>query len=333
MSQAQDEDPGEVDLNGGPSDLWVPAKVELSTDNKRLLWTFATETEHSHFVGGDPNVLSQFAGLGRLEASPEAIRDFARRYGILRICKHGLPATHSDSPYGSVYFGEDSEFVTERFPYCRPLGTSFGNENEGFEPLDRWRFFARHARALLNVMVQLNLDEPGHEEDWTIVLEHSNRGIGRDLIRQRLHCIAVVNTWLRVASVTPQIHYDHNPYKHEFKNLVPRGKPVPRMREGYRIEFETEVFSRGSRLFAYLACQLMTAAVGKGVGLCSGCGKIYTPKERKPKRNQNNFCSICGKAAAKREASRRWRANEREKEAAKALKVPRTAKKTKTKEE
>lgn len=318
------DDPGEVDLNGGASSLWVPASVDLSADKRRLVWSLSTETKHSQFVAADPDVLSQFAELARANTPVEVIRDFARRYGILRICKHGLPATHSDSPNNSIYFGEERDF--SRYPYCRPLGTSFGNENEGFEPVDRWRFFSRQARAILNVMAQFNLDELGLEEDWKTILEHANSDPGRDLGQQRLDCVAVVNTWLRVASVIPQIHYDYNPFNHRLKH--PALEAAPKTREGYRVEFETDLFFRGSRLFAYLACQLMTAAVGRGVGLCSGCGKIYTPPKRKPKRGQNNYCTKCGRAAATRDASARLRANP-EYQRRQKLKKLRTTKKAK----
>lgn len=283
----------QTNLANGASLLWVPAKVDLSPNRERLVWIYNTDRRDARTVVANPDLLGQFTDLGEPNTTAEEICNFARRFGILRICKHGLPASHSNSPDGSVYFGEDVGFVFERYPYCRPLGTSMGNENEGLEPLDRWRFFARHAQALLNVIILLGQDELANTDDWDILNENSNlKRISRDLTQQRLNCVAIVNTWLRVASVTPQIRYNYPP-----------------LREGYKIQLETDGF-RGSRLFAYLACQLMTAAVGQGVSLCSGCGKVYPPT-RKPNRNQNNYCQDCGTRTAWRDAARRKRANDK----------------------
>jgi len=293
----------QTNLANGIPLLWVPARIDLSPDKTRLVWTYNTETRHAKTVLPGTDLLGEFTDLGRPDTSPEEIRNFAKRYGILRICKHGLPASHSNSPYGSVYFGEDREFVTERIPYCQPLGTSFPNENEGFEPLDRWRFFARHAHALLNVIVSLSQDELAQTDDWAVLHKYTSNPerTGRDLVQQRLDSVAVVNTWLRVASVAPQIRYDFDQI-----SLRDRHKSL---RDWYKIQLETDMF-RGSRLFAYLACQLMTAAVGQAVSLCSGCGKIYPPT-RKPNRNQNNYCKDCSIRAAWRDAARRKRTNDK----------------------
>jgi len=272
--------------------LIVPAEVDLSPDMKSLRWTLNTEDSFVRTVAAQAGILESFTRLR--DGPPESIRDFARQWGILRICKHGLPATHSNSPYGSVYFGEDSSFVLNRYPYCHALGATPPGDDKGHEPVSAWQFFARHAWALLNVIAKLNQDEEGRASEWEILYEHSHQGVGRDLVQQRLDCAAIVNTWLRVADVTPKIGSEL------------RGGGVDFAR--YTIEFATDIF-RGSTLFSYIACQLMTALLGTDIGLCAGCGEIYIAQERKPKRGQNNYCRDCGKKAAVRAAVARLRAS------------------------
>jgi len=271
------------------------------------VWVFNSPPDYARSVVATDEVLSTFLQLG--SATPEAILDFARTWGILRLCKHGLPATHSHSPHGSVYFGEDTAYVFERYPYCQPLGTSALDDNEGYDPISGWRSISRMGKALVDIMAKLNRDELGSDDDWNVVYERSTmKRIGKDIVQQRLDCVSVVNTWLRVADLRPQLVYDWNPFNHEWKDMKVADKP--RLREGTYIRFETDRF-RGSSLFGHLACQLMTIALGHGVAVCSACGKMYGPRKRKPKYGQNNYCSKCGLKAARRDASSRYRARRR----------------------
>ncbi len=287
--------------------LTVPAKVNLNNTKDRLVWVFNSPPDYAGTVLATAEVLNTFLQLG--SATPEAILDFARSWGLLRLCKHGLPATHSHSPYGSVYFGEDSAYVLERYPYCRPLGTSALDDNQGYEPISDWRQISRMAKALIDIVAKLNQDELGREDDWNVLYERSTMNrIGQNIVQQRLDCVSVVNTWLRVADLKPQLVYDWNPFDHEWKSM--KVADTPRLREGTHIRFETDHF-RGSSLFAHLACQLMTIALGHGVAVCSACGKMYGPRKRKPKHGQNNYCGKCGVKAARRDASSRYRARRR----------------------
>jgi hypothetical protein len=55
-------------------------------------------------------MLSRFVELS--EAKPERIRDFARRWGVLSICEHDLPASHNP-PRAATRLSPKSGFVMD----------------------------------------------------------------------------------------------------------------------------------------------------------------------------------------------------------------------------
>src|SRR5882757_4281550 len=105
-------------------------------------------------VGGQVQAVRQalpgappfFGGAGALDdflvladESDEAIRAFVAHWGPLGVCKHHLPWTHS---------------LTRRSPIsplqvCLPLGARASRGLKGWEPLGKWRDYAREARAIV----------------------------------------------------------------------------------------------------------------------------------------------------------------------------------------
>jgi len=54
-----------------------------------------------------------------------------------------------------------------------------------------------------------------------------------------------------------------------------------------------------------LARHLLLLVTGEpGFAVCSGCGEFYTPKQRRPKKNQNRWCEECGPGTNYRPAKR-----------------------------
>ena len=47
-----------------------------------------------------------------------------------------------------------------------------------------------------------------------------------------------------------------------------------------------------------------TLSEQRGVVLCDGCGKIFVPERRRPKRGQHAWCRDCGKEGGYRAAKR-----------------------------
>ncbi len=79
-----------------PLAQWVrPAVVEL--EGERLRWEYfdknAVLGRHGRM---GPGLLAEFPKLA--DAPSLAIRDYARRWGVLSICQHGWPSSHNPPP-------------------------------------------------------------------------------------------------------------------------------------------------------------------------------------------------------------------------------------------
>ena len=120
--------------------------------------------------------LDRFARLG---SAPEILR-FARRYGVLEFCQHGMPYSHnprflsipllglvqSPSLWQPIEEGAESEpgfLIQERGqrPWCEPTGS---------EATQGWLFWSRMAAALLNIAAALAGDRPTSRADWETVI-------------------------------------------------------------------------------------------------------------------------------------------------------------------
>ena len=268
------------------SDFTVPASTRL--ESNVLLWTdYVDEDEETkrvlkpRRVSPGTGMLNRFVRLG--DAEPPAILRYARRWGVLQICEHGLPASHRQ------------EFLSvaalERI-WCHPSGWP----GECWEPLESWRFYANKAAAFLSISAQLRRDNPGDEELWERVIfwpktNMEIEGFKEPLTRRYLPneqllplCKRSFTThlmiWLTIGGV----------------KLVPV----------WRSDF-VQVTVAAPNLFGALGVQLLFAAsASEGLAICSSCKKPYVPK-RRVRTNQRNYCEDCGDHAAWRHASREYR--------------------------
>ncbi len=219
--------------------LAVPARVELERD--RLLWSWGHGDKGPTETRATPELLTEFAALP--DASDERILRFARRWGVLSICEHGLPASHNPGRLGDHHGG------------CRPLGwTESSPWWDGWEPLDSWRHFAGQARGLINIAAQVHVEKPGSDADWAIVFRRGARKDApwwhRTVIADRLMLTQVVNEWLELGRVVPYARW------HE---------PAP------------QILLVAPGLFGALAGQLLLASVNtRGLAVCSRCGQGYS---------------------------------------------------------
>jgi hypothetical protein len=67
----------------------------------------------------------------------------------------------------------------------------------------------------------------------------------------------------------------------------------------------------GLSLAGALTVQLMSAMVGSGFAMCSGCGDPFIPEGRQPAFGSRRYCPSCGHSAAMRDAKRDYRARQR----------------------
>ncbi len=218
----------------------------------------------------DKFVLEDFLSLS--EGKPEYILDFARKWGMLGLCKHGLPASH-DLPTISI-----EEFNKQEI--CHPVGR---------ELLEDWREYARLLRALIRIATRLRKRESGSTEDWAIAGQQEE-SLQSDLQKQQILLSNVFSRLLYVSDIRPFIKWE------SFSNSV----AVP---FGY---------SPKSGLFGALALQALFIVTNKSMVACAECGDIFEP-ERRPREGEQSYCIICGRAAAMREASRRYRSRQKQK--------------------
>lgn len=83
-------------------------------------------------------------------ATPEAYLKFARQYGVLLLCEHGVPTGHNPEAFQRAG--------------CSPTG---------LEPVSVWRHFARHIKATLSIAGSLHRKEIGSAEDWATIFEEN----------------------------------------------------------------------------------------------------------------------------------------------------------------
>src|SRR5688572_7948120 len=78
---------GELDRPFVTAGWWLPSAVELH--GTRLVWAGQSRIAHP-----GPGMFEGFLALGTKTVRDEDIAKYARRWGILRICRHGLPFGH-----------------------------------------------------------------------------------------------------------------------------------------------------------------------------------------------------------------------------------------------
>ena len=239
-------------------ELMVPSDVELEED--WLCWGWSVDVRQWTTRRPGPRILSDFVRLANGDG-PQ-IRAYARQWGILGICKHGLPSSHAGNEGG--------------IPCCQPLDR---REDpawcfDGWEPLERWRHFARQAQAMLNLAARLHTDQPRQPEDWQVVVHHPTQPVPwwhPSVEAEWILLSHVVGAWIQIGDVRP---------------VMARGPT-----QGRHVEFGSS--AAGPRLFGTLACQLLfTITRETGVAVCSECAAIYTPT-RQPRPDQRRYCRSC----------------------------------------
>jgi len=240
----------------------IPASLRLEGD--RLIWLFRDQAK--------PDAQPLFADpKGALDAfrdirDGEGVLRFARRYGVLGLCEHGLPVSHNPPPVPA------QEEESSRM--CYPLGWGSGMY---WEPIERWLHFVRVAMALVRIAARLHAETASDPGDWVTLYEDTHRPELRDVaywatvVRNsedswRLLTWAV-DDWLRLARLRLTLVWE---------------KPRPIL--AYQ----------ASTTFGVIAIQLAAAASqSNSVAVCSGCGKPYSRTKRQPAVGKRNWCDEC----------------------------------------
>ena len=344
---------GELERRGTAIQFLVPGDCEIEGD--RLLWSpgflHAPPQDHLRFQKGwlrdpkkflawrrrlhgrqeaeramlratsrvpGPRMLSDFVALA--SGSDDEILSYARTWGPLCICEHGLPCSHS-------------------FESCGPMRLDRRRRKHVYwEPLASWRHFAEQALAILalaGLSHSRDVDDPGfgqlmshtppnpfplrpvsaqqaarreeRDRKWVeefnlwlplmqqwIDQEHPElrrpRPLSLRLQQQRRAVAYALNRWIELGAVRPIASWEQS-------------EPSLEITAGTYGNYEF----LNDRLFGALTMEFTYAVLRRSrMRRCDGCGRPHVPR-RWPKLNSRSFCRTCGKRASWRLSKRRAR--------------------------
>src|ERR1017187_5244584 len=107
-----------------------------------------------------PDLLERFCLIAESADTDAAIVAFARRWGLLGLCEHGLP----------------SEGLCNGHSTCTPCGWT------GTESFDHWRRLARAFQSMLRIGLALNRGKPGENADWELAADGLCGDAGEELL-------------------------------------------------------------------------------------------------------------------------------------------------------
>lgn len=278
-----------------PSDEWwyAPEKVELvqidGSELPALGWVKPTLMVSSSGIDlGDANLpVGRARDDGQLfdrflrlslredgdkrrfgELEPEAVRDFVARYGVPSLCaEHRVPVL-ACATRGTWNVGSS----------CWPLEPL---------PVEEVCRLSAQVRSILTLSVALNGGERGAPSQWKVLFQDLFQEEKPDervasLMRSKgwmphRQLANFVNIWLDYGALSPRLDWTEDGPK---KVLFPINS-----------------------LYGAIARHLFLLICGDtGIALCAGCGDIFVPPNRKPKRGQNSWCPGCGKGSGYKKA-------------------------------
>lgn len=256
----------------------VPIDINLVGEN--LVWRrFISSTKpKGKMVTPKPETLNQFLRLA--DASGEEILRYARRWGVLNLCREDkLPSSHN--------------------PTCVPSESTNGSLSE---PISEWRRIARMMQSIMNIASKLDDEKVASENDWGVLRNEGwlgNTQLLRDFDRsdkkyldalksQRRQISYVINKWVTISALQPTVTWDDKLIRLSFTGS-PKGK-----------------------LCGALVSQLLLTSGQSGLMSCSECRSWYKRTGKLPKRGQSNYCPVCKKKGIPmRNASRAYRARKK----------------------
>lgn len=280
-----------------------PTPGDVRTDGDQLLWTTPT-WDRATASAANGTLLADFLGLA--EADAEQIADFARRWGVLGLCRHGLPRGHNLESAELLDSGRPT-----RAP-CPPVQAATGpGIHEWSEPIQAWRDLSSQAATMLKLAHGLHGGgaRVGSHSDWERLPRYRTQLIHRPS-----------------AETGPRKVSEGTSFRRNWKpEPGPVPATIPAAREWLGVVIDewlrwgdlrivvdwgrtATLKIRSVSLFGAVALEVARAvARAEDLTTCSGCGIAYAPS-RTPKPDQNNYCPECrGKGVPQRDAQRRQR--------------------------
>jgi hypothetical protein len=248
--------------------LWVPGKIAIH--NGFLLASRSPDRRKRARAGRRAipgSMLAEFTEIGVTGEESKLLR-FAKRYGPIGICKHGLPSGHNRRSLARVLDAAD----------CQP-NTSLVPGWEQSEPVSKWFEYARQAQAILACSASLHRGKLPELEDlktayppWGELKPTAKTELNIETAQGFIE--GTINTWVSYGGLRPCFQW---------------------RRSGCSVIFSTGDYCS---LFGALAVQLMLAAAKRdGFVICSNCSRAYIPA-RRPNPNRRRFCLSCNIRAA-----------------------------------
>ena len=309
------DDEGELPRRGLPPPFtWVPDRMYF--DRGAISWAWwggqflDSGTLRLALRPLPEDLIWQFLSLA--DQPDPRIEGFIRQFGVLGICRHGIPSTHQAAcrprarrlpKVAGPYIGSYDDAAGGTAHSAPPSPTPIPR---GEELMEDWRTLAREARAVLRMAAAVRVDESPADEDRELIRAAVYRGDGtldpgedalqryelglwtRGSSADTALLARFVQQWLSFAGVRPVFSWEGRPRL----DLASPNSLKPTM-------------------FAALALQLLYEVSRSGKhAVCSSCGIPYRRRRRFPKAGQNNYCEACGKQAANRVAHERHMAKQ-----------------------
>lgn len=283
--------PQVVELVGTEGIIWAESQLDADEHVRAIVHTVERSSSE---------MLSSFIRIR--DASD--IQKFALRYGPLRICKHGLPATHNPKRIEHVWAVGKRRF--KRNPWCEPVrvkGTGDLQERLSVifyrEKVTDWLRFVRSAQSLLGIGRAVRSNGLGDWTDWETLMREwlrwpdyegfiasilDDRYLDDPLELPRMIVEYAVNQWIRMGQAYPSLIWN-----------------LDQIKPSFHLQENT---------FGQLGVQLATTlALGKQIAFCDGCGFPYLAEGLKPRADRANYCADCQvRRVPDRERKRRFRA-------------------------
>lgn len=261
-----------------PRRIWTPGSaVELNDGS--IVWG-RTKPSDRGFIEPEFRLLDEFVRLADPAASDEQILSFARSWGLLGLCSHGLPRTHDPNsiPY-SLSFGL---WLTGNW-WCQS-GLSSP------EPVACWRYWARQAAALATLIAAVRAETLGAPRDWEVLwspgpwvsgepwdqsiaaidggYRYLRQRVFGQLGSQREHLAGALQTWLRLGGVQIEVSWAFS--------------------ERPRVDVRNRgLFDTIGLLLVFVAGEL------EGFTFCHACRAPIAPRRRLGPRDRWRYCAAC----------------------------------------
>ena len=245
--------------------VFVPEEVHFQ--DGRLHWKIDAPPR---FRAAGFGMLQRFTDLHA--KSESEILNFAKKWGVLGLCQHDLPASHSWILFGAQHGHNPCSNIPSNvagFDFC--------------EDIAEWRRFSAGADIVIQTAAKLNqdkLDDSGKrmlfvgaamQEALHVNSQKRTPPRHSEMLREaRAQLAREIDTWLQLGKI---------------------GLRFGRENDKWQISFASRAFPN---LFGVLALKLaFHVAQVEGIVFCSTCPRAYIPEERRPSTKRANYCDTC----------------------------------------